>query len=95
MLFKDNYAFLSNMYECPVTVMLDNATYTFKCSESAYQACKCPERINEFIKVVAFWDGHSKGTAHNFELSIKYGNPIKIFDYSIGHFIPNPLSGVQ
>ena len=28
--------------------------------------------------VVAFWDGKSKGTAHNFGLATKYDNPIKI-----------------
>jgi hypothetical protein len=28
--------------------------------------------------VVAFWDGKSKGTTHNFELAKKYNNPIKI-----------------
>ncbi len=27
--------------------------------------------------VVAFWDGESKGTANNFELAKKYGNPIR------------------
>ena len=43
--------------------------------------------------VVAFWDGNSKGTAHNFELSIKYNNPIKIFNYTINQFVPNPHSG--
>ena len=31
--------------------------------------------------VVAFWDGSSKGTAHNFELSLTYNNPLKIFHY--------------
>lgn len=49
MFFRDNYDYLSNMYECPVAVMIDNVVYTFKCSESAYQACKCPERVQEFI----------------------------------------------
>lgn len=28
--------------------------------------------------VVAFWDGQSKGTMHNFELAKKYRNPIRI-----------------
>ncbi len=28
--------------------------------------------------VVAFWQNNSKGTAHNFELAKKYGNPIRI-----------------
>lgn len=31
---------------------------------------------------VAFWDGESKGTAHNFELSKKYNNPIDIVNYN-------------
>lgn len=44
--------------------------------------------------VVAFWDGSSKGTAHNFELSLKYDNPIKIYNYSINSFVSNPLSGI-
>lgn len=44
--------------------------------------------------VVAFWDGQSKGTAHNFELAIKYNTPIKIYNYLIGKYIPNPHSGI-
>lgn len=51
MFFKDKYAFLSNMYECPVKVEMDGKIYEFKCSESAYQACKCPERFEEFINL--------------------------------------------
>ena len=31
--------------------------------------------------LIAFWDGNSKGTAHNFELAEKYNNPIKIEKY--------------
>lgn len=31
--------------------------------------------------VVAFWNGMSKGTAHNFELSLTYDNPIKIYNF--------------
>lgn len=44
--------------------------------------------------VVAFWDGQSKGTAHNFELAIKYNTPIKIYNYLTGKYIPNPHSGI-
>ena len=44
--------------------------------------------------VVAFWDGSSKGTAHNFELVLKYNNPIRIYNYTINSFIPNPHSGI-
>lgn len=32
--------------------------------------------------VIAFWDGESKGTTHNFELTRKYGNPIRIVRFS-------------
>lgn len=40
--------------------------------------------IREFDErlCVAFWDGESKGTAHNFELSKKYNNPIDIVNYN-------------
>lgn len=31
--------------------------------------------------VVAFWDGSSKGTAHNFKLAEKYNNPIRVVRY--------------
>lgn len=43
------------------------------------------EEMHEFIAkesckrgVICFWDGQSKGTAHNFELSKKYNNPLRI-----------------
>ena len=54
------------------------------------------KHISQYEKrgVVAFWDGSSKGTAHNFELSIKYNNPIKIYNYVTNSFISNPHSGV-
>lgn len=32
--------------------------------------------------VVAFWDGESKGTAHNFELAKTFNNPIRIIEYT-------------
>lgn len=51
MFFKDEYAFLSNMYECPVTLHKDDVAYTFKCAEAAFQACKCPSRFHEFINL--------------------------------------------
>ena len=36
--------------------------------------------IAQFDKrgVIAFWNGTSKGTAHNFELGERYGNYVKI-----------------
>jgi hypothetical protein len=32
-------------------------------------------------KVVAFWDGKSKGTAHSIKLAKQYGKPIEIIEY--------------
>lgn len=46
------------------------------------------EEMHKFIaghkerQVIAFWDGQSKGTAHNFPLSEKYKNPIEIVKYA-------------
>jgi uncharacterized phage-like protein YoqJ len=35
--------------------------------------------INEADKVIAFWDGESKGTKHSIDLAIKAGKPIDIY----------------
>lgn len=35
--------------------------------------------INEADKVIAFWDGQSKGTKHSIDLAIKGGKPIDIY----------------
>lgn len=46
------------------------------------------EEMHKFIAtfekrgVIAFWDGSSKGTAHNFDLAKKYNNQIKIINYN-------------
>lgn len=40
MFFKDEYEFLSNMYPCKVNVNISGVIYTFKSSESAFQAFK-------------------------------------------------------
>lgn len=42
--FKGEYAFLSNFYHAPVTFW----GHAFKNTESAFQAAKCPERMQEF-----------------------------------------------
>lgn len=42
--FSGEYEFLSNMYPCKVTY----GGITYKCSESAYQAQKCPELAARF-----------------------------------------------
>lgn len=50
MKFRDEYYFLSNMYPCEIKITFppNKQIYTFKCVESAFQACKCIERIHEF-----------------------------------------------
>ena len=35
--------------------------------------------INEADKIIAFWDGKSKGTKHYIDLAIKVGKPIDIY----------------
>lgn len=35
--------------------------------------------INEADKIIAFWDGESKGTKHSIDLAIKAGKPIDIY----------------
>lgn len=45
-------------------------------------------KMHEFLankpnkKVICFWDGMSKGTAHNFPLAEKFNNPIVIYNYT-------------
>ena len=48
MVFKDKMYFLSNMYPCSVTATYNGTRLTFTCVESAFQACKCMARANEF-----------------------------------------------
>ena len=48
MRFRNEYAFLSNMYPSPVTIEINNKPYTFSCVEAAFQAHKQPSRAAEF-----------------------------------------------
>lgn len=48
MYFINDYYFLSNFYNCPVTLTLNNKTYTFRNSEAAYQAQKNPTIAGQF-----------------------------------------------
>lgn len=48
MRFRDDYAFLSNMYPCKVVVNIEGTEHCFTCAEAAFQAYKCPERAREF-----------------------------------------------
>lgn len=47
--FNGAYSFLSNFYPAPVTIW----GHTFKNSEAAFQAAKCPERMEEFAGLEA------------------------------------------
>lgn len=49
MRFRREYAFLSNMYEVPITISVYGTTYTFLCSEAAYQAGKDPTQAESFV----------------------------------------------
>lgn len=48
------------------------------------------EKMHKFIStfesrgVVAFWDGKSRGTAHNFRLAEKYNNPLRVIRFKEG-----------
>lgn len=46
--FRGKYWFLSNMSDSPIRLTSRGQTYQFSCVESAFQACKCMERMGEF-----------------------------------------------
>ena len=48
MKFRNQFAFLSNMFPCLVTIPVNGAEYTFPCAESAFQAMKCMNRMKDF-----------------------------------------------
>ena len=50
MKFRGDYWFLSNMYPCEIVI----GKYVFSCVEAAFAACKCPERVNEFVGLNGF-----------------------------------------
>lgn len=54
MLFRGKYWFLSNMYPCNVTVGFETGVYTFSCAEAAFQACKNPNEVEQFLNVDGF-----------------------------------------
>lgn len=48
--FEGDYRYLSNFYPCPVTVFFTDTgeIVTFRSSEAAFQAAKCPEVASSF-----------------------------------------------
>ena len=50
-------------------------------------------QMHEFIAlhknrgVIAFWDGSSKGTTHNFDLVKQYNTPIRVYNYLTNKYI--------
>lgn len=54
MRFRNEYYFLSNMYPAPVVLRLNGQVLQFSCSESAFQACKCPTRAEEFTRLSGY-----------------------------------------
>ena len=51
MRFRNEYYFMSNMYECDIRMPLNGAFHTFTCTEAAFQAHKCPSRADEFTGI--------------------------------------------
>lgn len=54
MQFRNKYWFLSNMFPCQVTIGLETGIYTFTCSEAAFQACKNPYEVEQFLNIDGF-----------------------------------------
>lgn len=52
--FRNMYWFLSNMFPCQVTIGLETGIYTFTCAEAAFQACKNPNEVQQFLNVDGF-----------------------------------------
>ena len=50
MKFDGEYSFLSNFYECEIEVW----GHKFRSVEAAFQALKCPERMDEFENLTAY-----------------------------------------
>ena len=44
----------------------------------------------EKCAVVCFWDGESKGTAHNFDLARQAHTPLKVYNYTRKRFVTPP-----
>ena len=51
MYFKDNYEFLGNFYECPMTMEIDGKECKFLNVEAAYQAQKVPDIADRFSAI--------------------------------------------
>lgn len=62
MQFRNEYYFLSNMYDkgCPLIIGIGGMTHTFTCAEAAFQAHKCPERASEF-EVISGYEAKKLG----------------------------------
>lgn len=52
--FRGEKYFLSNMYPCTVRINMNGTVYTMKSSESAFQALRCPEKIDEYVPLNGF-----------------------------------------
>lgn len=50
---RDEYAFLSNFYNVPISIVLAGETYTFRNTEAAFQAQKNYSRAKEFELLTA------------------------------------------
>ena len=50
--FRGRRGYLSNMYEAPITLIIDDTTpISFTCAESAFQAIKFPSHMSRFTNL--------------------------------------------
>ena len=52
--FRGEKYYLSNMFPCTVRINWKGKIYTMKSSESAFQALRSPEHINEYVPLNGF-----------------------------------------
>lgn len=76
MQFRNKYWFLSNMCPCQVTIGLDTGIFTFTCAEAAFQACKNPNEVDQFLNIDGF-EAKRRGRKVNMLCSRDEWNAVK------------------
>jgi len=73
--FRGEKFFLSNMYPCNVTINVNGTLYTFKSSESVFQALRSPDKLTDFLPLNGFeakkFSKQCKRRADWFDVSIE------------------------
>ena len=87
--FRGEFYFLSNMYPASVTIQFFGEPVTFTCAEAAYQASKCPERVQEFTGI----DGYAAkalGKTVQMAPGFEYGKVQIMQEIVTAKFLQNP-----